>query len=90
MSGATKQGETQAAAQQQQPIQLWKAPALVQDELVDTGMNLQPKDVELLDEFEDLWQQFLQTNPHVLPPGKKGKRVEGVWHKEPGFLREKF
>lgn len=71
MSGAMKQGETQAAAQQQQPIQLWKAPALVQDELVDTGMNLQPKDVELLDEFKTCGNSFFRPIRMCCLQGKK-------------------
>ena len=38
---------------------------------------------------QDLWQQFLQTNPHVLPPGKKGKRVASLQAKVQALRKAK-
>ena len=81
-----KQGEPTTSAPQQVPgetaqnlpILLWKAPPLVQDDFVGSSMKLQTKDVQMIEEFETLWQNFLETNPNLLPLGKKGKRLASI------------
>ena len=79
MSGTSKQSAT--IAQQSSPIELWKAPPLVQKDFAGSGMDLQPKDVQMMEEFEALWKDFLQTNHNVLPTGNKDKRMMSLERK---------
>lgn len=52
-----------------------RAPRLNKD---DIGESLSGDDIDLLEEFEDAWKEFLSARPGTLPPGQKIKNFRNI------------
>lgn len=52
------------------------APQLQSDDFEGCGMTLNENDIQMINEFEALWKDYLQANPNILHAGKKGMRIE--------------
>ena len=52
-----------------------RAPRLTKD---DIGDLLSDDDIDLIEEFEDAWKEFLLSRPGTLPPGKKVKNFRTI------------
>lgn len=52
-----------------------RAPRLTKD---DIGERLSDSDVHLIEEFEDVWKDFLSSRPGTLPPGQKIKNFRNL------------
>ncbi len=54
------------------------APPLGYDDFADSGLELEAPDIQIINEFEELWKEYLQANPNILPTGMKGKRIASL------------
>jgi hypothetical protein len=52
-----------------------RAPRLNKD---DIGERLSDRDINLIEDFEDAWKQFLLSRPGTLPPGQKIKNFRNM------------
>lgn len=52
-----------------------RAPRLTKD---DIGESLSDSDVDLIEDFEDAWKEFLSSRPGTLPPGQKIKNFRNI------------
>lgn len=57
---------------------LQKAPPITYDDFDPREIELHSEQINLIDELEKLWTEFLQADPDVLPGGKKGARIESL------------
>jgi hypothetical protein len=55
------------------------APPLGYDDF--EGIALRATEVEMIDEFEKLWDEYLEANPHTIPTGRKGRRIQSLQEK---------
>ena len=52
-----------------------RAPRLTKD---DIGESLTDSDVDLIEDLEDAWKEFLSSRPGTLPPGRKIKNFRNI------------
>jgi len=54
---------------------LLDAPPLGLDDF-EGCVSVNDEEMELIEEFEKLWAEYLEANPHVIPTGQKGEKIQ--------------
>jgi hypothetical protein len=68
---------------------LWDAPPLTYDDFDPNEIDLRREEMKIIDEFEQLWKDYLKDHPEGLPTGKKGARIESLETKLLALQRSK-